>query len=123
MNSKQMSTFIPVLAVFLIAICGFVLLKAGTTKKSEVTILKLGHGLDITHPVHLGMVHLAEKVAEKSNGTLKVEIYPNEQLGNEKECIEALQLGYLAMTKTSSGPMESFVPTIKVFGIPYLHTV
>jgi TRAP-type C4-dicarboxylate transport system substrate-binding protein len=29
---------------------------------------------------------------------------PGEQLGNEKECIEALQLGYLAMTKTSALP-------------------
>jgi len=41
-------------------------------------------------------------------------------LGNEKECVEALQLGYLAMTKISSGVMESFVPDFKIFGIPYL---
>jgi TRAP-type C4-dicarboxylate transport system substrate-binding protein len=32
---------------------------------------------------------------------MKVEIFPNEQLGTEKELIEALQLGYLAMTKVS----------------------
>jgi tripartite ATP-independent transporter DctP family solute receptor len=83
-------------------------------------ILKLGHGLDITHPVHKAMVFMAEKVKEKSGGRMRVEIFPNEQLGNEKECIEALQLGYLAMTKTSSAPMEGFVPEMRVFGIPYL---
>jgi tripartite ATP-independent transporter DctP family solute receptor len=82
--------------------------------------LKLGHGLDITHPVHKAMVFMAEKVREKSGGRMRVEIFPNEQLGNEKECIEALQLGYLAMTKTSSAPMEGFVPQMQVFGIPYL---
>jgi tripartite ATP-independent transporter DctP family solute receptor len=66
------------------------------------------------------MVYMADKVQEKSSGRMKIEIYPNEQLGNEKELIESLQLGYLAMTKISSAPMESFVPQMKIFGIPYL---
>jgi len=83
-------------------------------------VLKLGHGLDTTHPVHKAMVFMAEKVQEKSSGRMRVEIFPSEQLGNEKECLEALQLGYLAMTKTSSAPMEGFVSQMQVFGIPYL---
>lgn len=88
-------------------------------QKAEV-VLKLGHSLDVTHPVHKAMVFMAEKVAEKSNGKMKVEIFPNEQLGTEKECIEALQLGYMAITKTSTAVMEGFVPKMKIFGIPYL---
>jgi len=87
---------------------------------SAARVLKLGHGLDTAHPVHKAMEFMAQKVKEKSDGRLIVEIFPGEQLGSEKECIEALQLGYLAMTKTSSAPMESFVPKIKVFGIPYV---
>lgn len=89
------------------------------TAESEV-VLKLGHSLDITHPVHKAMVYMAEKVAEKSQGRMKVEVFPNEQLGNEKECIEALQLGYMAITKTSTAVMEGFVPRMRIFGIPYL---
>jgi tripartite ATP-independent transporter DctP family solute receptor len=72
------------------------------------------------HPVHKAMFFMAAKVAAQSDGRMRVEGFPNEQLGNEKECIEALQLGYLAMTKTSSAPMEGFVPQMKVFGVPYL---
>ena len=105
-----------------LSICLPLAVSAGCKKgktESEV-VLKLAHGLDITHPVHKGMAYLAEKVAEKSSGRMKVEIFPNEQLGNEKECIEGLQLGYLAMTKTSSAPLEGFVPRMKIFGIPYL---
>lgn len=90
------------------------------TPAPRPVILKLGHGLDISHPVHKAMVFMAERVREKSAGRMQVQIFPSEQLGNEKECIEALQLGYLAMTKTSSAPMESFVPQMQVFGIPYL---
>ncbi len=88
-------------------------------KRAEIA-LKLGHTLDIAHPVHKAMVYMAEKVKEKSSGRMIVEVYPSEQLGNEKDCIESLQLGYMAMTKTSSAPMEGFVPKMKIFGVPYL---
>lgn len=101
-------------------VVGLLLLSAVCTAESKVKVLRLAHGLNTKHPVHKGMVFMAEKVTEKSEGSMKVEIYPSEQLGNEKECIEALQLGYLAMTKISSGVMESFVPEYKIFGIPYL---
>ena len=83
-------------------------------------VLKLAHGLDVTHPVHKAMVFMAERVRAKSDGSMQVEVFPSEQLGSEKECIEALQLGYLAMTKTSSAPMEGFITQMKVFGVPYL---
>jgi len=108
--------------VFWLSVCVALAVCAGCRKKEHEpqVVLKLGHGLDITHPVHKGMVYMAERVKAKSSGRMKVEIFPNEQLGNEKECIEALQLGYMAMTKTSSAPMEGFVPSMKIFGVPYL---
>jgi tripartite ATP-independent transporter DctP family solute receptor len=83
-------------------------------------VLKLAHSLDVTHPVHKAMEYMAEKVKEKSGGQMQIQIFPSEQLGTEKENIESLQLGYLAMTKTSTAVMEGFVPRMKIFGIPYL---
>lgn len=105
-----------------LSMCFVILFCIGCKKeeKHAEVVLKLGHSLDITHPVHKGMVYMAEKVAEKSDGRMKVEIFPNEQLGTEKECIEALQLGYMAITKTATAVMEGFVPKMKIFGIPYL---
>ncbi|MBN2102565.1 TRAP transporter substrate-binding protein [bacterium] len=88
--------------------------------RSRVTVLKLAHALDITHPVHKGMVVMAEKLQEKSGGKMQVDIYPSGQLGNERELIEMLQIGSLAMTKVSTAPLESFVPEMKIFGVPYL---
>ena len=108
------------LLCFFCLFCTCVLTTRVFASASKSKILKLAHGLDVAHPVHKAMEFMAQKVAAKSKGRLKVAIFPNEQLGNEKECIEALQLGYLAMTKTSTGPMEGFVPAMKIFGIPYL---
>lgn len=82
--------------------------------------LKLAHSLDVTHPVHKGMVYMAEKVAEKSNGQLTIEIYPSQQLGTERQCLELLQIGSLAMTKVSAAVMENFSPNIQIFSLPYI---
>ena len=109
------NTFVTFLLILFLLITG-----CDDNVSTNRRVLKLGHGLDTSHPVHKAMEYLAERVKEKSDGRLIVEIFPGEQLGSEKECIEALQLGYLAMTKTSSAPMESFVPKIKVYGIPYV---
>lgn len=87
---------------------------------SRKNTLKLAHGLDQNHAVHKAMVIMGEKIAEKSGGILSLQIYPNGQLGNEKECVELLQIGSLAMTKISAAVMENFVDEYKVLSMPYL---
>jgi len=87
---------------------------------TDVTIIKLGHGLDPSHPVHLGMAYMADRVAELSDGSMHIDIYPSEQLGTERECLELLQIGSLAMTKVSAAVLEGFDPSYRVFGLPYL---
>jgi len=84
------------------------------------TVLKFAHGLDQGHPVHAAIVYFADRVQELSGGQLEVQVFPNGQLGSEPECVEQLQRGALAMVKTSAGPMESFVPSMAAFSLPYL---
>lgn len=86
----------------------------------ETKSLKLSHSLSLDHPVHEALVYFANQVEEKSKGELVVEIYPGGQLGSERESLELLQLGGLAMTKVSSAVMENFSPKLRVFGYPYL---
>lgn len=96
------------------------LLFAGCTADSDVTVIKLGHGLDSSHPVHLAMVYMGEKLAAKSDSTMLVDVYPSQQLGTERELLELLQIGSVGMTKVSSAALEGFVPSFRVFGLPYL---
>ena len=84
------------------------------------TVLKLAHALDESHPVHAGMVFMADRLAELSSGSMEIQIFPNGQLGSEPETVEQLQRGALSMVKTSAAAMEGFVPEMAVFGLPYL---
>ena len=90
------------------------------SQNKNATIIKLAHSLDVTHPVHKAMVYMSDRVKERSGGKMTVDIYPGGQLGNERELIELLQIGSLAMTKVSTAPLESFIPDMKIFGMPYL---
>src|SRR5690606_23420828 len=90
-------------------------LLAGCSGQRDVTVIKLAIGLDSEHPVHKAMVCLRERLAEKSGGSMRVDVYPSGQLGTERENIELLQLGGLGMTKTSTSVLESFAAEYKVF--------
>jgi tripartite ATP-independent transporter DctP family solute receptor len=87
---------------------------------SNTKTLKLAHGLDVSHPVHRGIEYMAQHLAEQSGGRLKMQIYPNQQLGSERQLLELLQIGSLAMTKVSGAVMENFAPNYEVLSIPYL---
>lgn len=82
--------------------------------------LRLGHGLDASHPVHRAMAHMAARIETRSGGRLRLLVHPSEQLGSERECLELLQIGSLAMTKVSSAVLEGFVPEFSLLSLPYL---
>ncbi|MDP4536812.1 TRAP transporter substrate-binding protein [Alkalimonas collagenimarina] len=92
----------------------------GCKPESEQTTLRLAHTLDQEHVVHKAMVLMAERLAEYSDGSMTIEIYSGGQLGNERELVELLQIGSLAMTKVSASPLEGFVPAMQVFSVPYI---
>lgn len=89
------------------------------TSASAVT-WKLSHNQDQTHPVHKAMELFADKTSEYTNGEVKIRIYPNATLGNERESIELMNNGALQMVKVSAASMEAFDPSFAIFSLPYI---
>lgn len=106
--------------ISLVLILALLLMLGSCIQREQVTVLKLAHGLDPSHSVHKGMVHMAELVKEKSDGHMRIDIYPSGQLGSERENVEMLQIGSLAITKVSAAIMEGFAPSYRIFGLPYI---
>ncbi len=98
----------------------FFLSISSCVKLDNTKIIRLGHGLSTTHSVHQAMEYMDSILRVESNGKMKIQIYPSEQLGTERQCLELLQIGSLDMTKVSTGSLENFSPNIKVFGLPFL---
>lgn len=85
----------------------------------EITI-KVGHGLVETMPIHQAWVKFQEDLAAKTDGRIKVEIYPNQMLGGDRELIEATQMGNIQATSPSSTPYANFVPEYYLWDVPFL---
>ena len=80
-------------SIYLLLGLVIVLLYGGCQSDSRIKIIKMGHAQVTAHPVHNAMVFLAERLEEKSGGRIKVKVYPNQQLGTERELLELLQIG------------------------------
>ncbi|WP_375587735.1 TRAP transporter substrate-binding protein [Flagellimonas aurea] len=92
----------------------------GCEETSGIRTIRLAHGLDINHSVHRAMVKMGKDLDSVSKGRLRIEIYPNQQLGTEREILELIQLGSLDMTKVSVATLENFAPKTRILGLPYL---
>ncbi|MDG3086506.1 TRAP transporter substrate-binding protein [Vibrio hannami] len=84
------------------------------------TTFKLSHNQDRNHPVHKSMKYMADEVKKLTNGEVKIRIYPNGQLGTQRESMELMQNGALDMVKSNASEMESFEPAYGAFNIPYI---
>ena len=82
--------------------------------------LKLSHNQSKEIPVHKAMEAFADKVKEYTNGEVKIRIYPNAQLGTQRESVELVQSGGLALAKSNAAELEAFEPLYSVFNQPYI---
>ncbi|TXT50324.1 MAG: TRAP dicarboxylate family transporter subunit DctP [Spirochaetes bacterium] len=81
---------------------------------------KLASVLPDSHPVHQALVFFADELAKKSNGDIKLTLFPAGQLGQEKDYIEAIKIGSLEFAKVSSGPVGQYAPTFQVISLPLI---
>lgn len=114
-----------VISVFLVVGCGG---KKSTTDASQETpaeqkpayVMKLGHDQMPDSPHHKAALKFAQLVEERTNGGIKVEVYPSQQLGGSREMIEGMQLGTIEATVLASGKYAGFDMTVGILDLPFL---
>lgn len=87
---------------------------------ADTITLRAGHSANATEPYHAGLERFAEIVHEETNGEVEVEIFPNSQLGSEREMIEGLYLGTTDITVPTNGVVTNFVDELAIFDLPFL---
>lgn len=83
-------------------------------------VLKAGHVLSDTHPYHKSLEYMDEYLAEKTNGDLRIEIYPNSQLGNERDLQEGCSMGTVDIGIGATATLSNFTTDFALFDLPYL---
>ncbi len=87
---------------------------------SEAKVYRLGHVVNEKDAFHVAAVKFKELVEKRSNGRIKIEIYPNAVLGDERTLLEGLQMGTVDFAIITSGPISNFAPKFAVVDMPFL---
>lgn len=82
-------------------------------------VVKLGHFGPGPDPFSKSVVAFAKKVEELSAGSLKVQVYPAGQLGNEKQQLGALQGGLQELLVTSTSNLTAINEPFKLLDLPF----
>ena len=72
-----------------------------------------------TAPEYKGYLTFKEIVERETGGDVIVKLYPNSQLGNEREATEQVKIGALEMT-SGGGDIQGYVPQVGLFYLPFL---
>lgn len=91
-----------------------------TTATNQKLVIKVGHAATESNTGHKGLVEFNRLLGEKTGGRISLEIYPNSQLGSERELIEAVQLGSVGMTFVSSAPLGGFKKEFFALDLPFV---
>lgn len=83
-------------------------------------VLRLAHPMAPGNNVTTGYEKFKELVEKKSNHKIRIQIFPNCQLGSDRVTTEAAQAGTLDMSSSSTPNMASFSPAYMAFDLPYI---
>ncbi|MDR2435490.1 MAG: TRAP transporter substrate-binding protein [Treponema sp.] len=72
------------------------------------------------YPTVLGDLAFAKYVEEKTNGAIKIEVYNNSVLGDEKTTIEQTQTGDIHFIRVGLNPLSSLNPIMNALAMPFL---
>lgn len=88
---------------------------------SAAVTIKFAHGGSTEHQYHIGAEFFKQAVEEMSNKEILVQIFPQSQLGSERDAIEGVRMGTIEMAAVAAaGPLPSFVPEMSVLTYPYI---
>ncbi len=83
------------------------------------TELKLGHFGSENHPSQVAAKQFADNVAKRTNGEIKIVIYPNNALGSPPEVLEQVILGAVDMSLSGQDQLAKHIKLFDAVSIPF----
>lgn len=118
-----------VMSTILLAGCGSSAGDAGNTDGStdgaktdtgSTYTIQLAGSVSDEHPITQGLYKFEELMEEYSDGRIQVEVYPNGQLGSNREYYEQCQQGNIQMAEAGAVVLANFTDKFKFMQLPYL---
>lgn len=96
-----------------------VTLLSATAGLAEIT-LKFAHPVPDTDPQHTMAMFFADELAKRTNGEIKVQIFPNGQLGNDQQMIDGVRSGIIDISMVGLNNLTGLVPESGAVELPFM---
>ncbi len=93
---------------------------SASSAPEKVYELKWGHTAADNYPYDVAADKVAEIVEERTNGAVKITVYPSNQLGNQAQMTESLITGVIDIVNTSSSVLSAYSDAVQVLDFPFL---
>ncbi len=83
-------------------------------------VIKFSHVVAVDTPKGQAAEYFKKLVEERSNGSIKVEVYPNSSLFDDKDVMTPLMTNAVQMAAPSFSKFTSFAPSLQLVDLPFL---
>lgn len=83
--------------------------------------LKLGHQSNANDPEGIALQWFADEVNARSNGSVTIDVYPNEELGDANTMVDMTKLGTCDLTITSVANFATYNSYFNCGTVPFLY--
>ena len=95
-------------------------LAAPYVARAAVTTLRFAHFADENHPANIAAKQFAANVEKRTNGALKIAIFPNNQLGGPPEQAQQIKLGTIDMGLPTQGQLDKYDKAFAAMELPFI---
>ena len=104
---------------FAIVAVSIVMLAAAPALAKPI-VIKFTHVVAVDTPKGQAAEYFKKLVEERSGGKMKVEVYPNSSLFDDKNVMEPLMTNAIQMAAPSFSKFTKFAPQLQLFDLPFL---
>lgn len=94
--------------------------KAPAEAPKKVIEMKLAHYAAVDHPGGVAAKQFAEAVGKRTNGAIKITVYPNNELGTPDQMLEQNILGAVDMTLGTQGSLDKYSKKFATVMLPFV---
>jgi C4-dicarboxylate-binding protein DctP len=114
MNQQKCNiSFVSILILIMLGACS-------DQPADKTYVIKFSHVVAANTPKGLAAELFKQKVDDRLNGKVVVEIYPSSQLMSDDDSIEALAFNEIQMTAVSASKYNRYTKKLQVFDLPFL---
>jgi tripartite ATP-independent transporter DctP family solute receptor len=87
---------------------------------SDIIELKFAHHMPKTTILNKAALRFASEIERKTDGKVKITVYPNQELGNSHKMLELNRMGEIDILLTPTAKMSTAVPSMQYVDLPFL---